>query len=210
MNQIEILLVEDQVLFRRGLKVMLKLEADLAVEGEASSAEEALVALGLRNYSMVITDLTLPDRDGLWLIRRLHEEYPNVAVLVISMHENPRAVERTFEAGASGYVLKTAKTEQLLEAVRTVAQGQRYLQPELLRESSPTAAREPLLSLFDLEILHYARRGLETERIRSNVNLSPSSFDSRVRSLCRKLQATDLSGAVKRALEESLLVSDTH
>lgn len=157
-----------------------------------------------------MTDLTLPDRDGLWLLRRVRHDHPALPVVVVSMHEGSRTVRAALEAGARGYLLKTATPEQLLEAVRCAAQGQIYVQPELAGQATVETPSQPPLSLADVELLHWCRRGLPVDAIRERLSLSTPSFESRVRSLCRRLQASDLEAAVARAVGESLLIPDDH
>lgn len=201
-----VLMVEDQVLIRNGLKLLLEADPQLRV-AEADSAEEAMEKLAAEPFQLVTTDLVLPERDGLWLIRRVRQ-VGTTPVLALTMQQSEAVIARTFEAGANGYILKTASTEQLRDAVRRVSAGERYLQPGL--SEPPGDDSRASLSLGELELLHFHRKGLSEEALRECLRLSAPSYASRVRSLCRKLQAADLAGAVQRALEECLLVGDVH
>lgn len=194
---IELLLVDDEALFRGGLRRLLEADPELHVRAEALSAEQALEHVVHTRFDVVVTDLTLPERDGLWLVRRLREEPVPPRVVVVSMHEDPRVVDQVIAAGAA-YLLKTATPEELRRAVHQAAGG-----------APPQAARSRL-SLAEVELLHLARKGLEPAAICSRLALSDVTFRSRVRSLCRKLQSVDLAAAVDQALEDKLLISDTH
>lgn len=204
----KILLVEDQVLFRKGLKELLEGGGLGAVCHEVGSATEALSRVAMEAYDLLLSDLTLPDFDGLWLLRKLRQERPELPVLVVTMHERSRTVRAALDAGAVGYILKDARTEDLLEAVRSAASGRRYLQPRLKTEAG--TSQIPNLGLADLELLQLARRGWNDDAIRERLSLSPASFRSRIKSLCRKLGGDNLAAAVVRALEEGVLVSDAH
>lgn len=205
-----ILLVEDQGLFRQGLKRLLEAEPCLRVTGEAGRAEEALERLEQSSFDLLMTDLSLPDRDGLWLVRRVAQDHPDLPVVVVSMHQDPRTVQRTLQAGARGYLLKTATAEQLLQAVHCAARGETYLQPELDPKAPLPPDPLPTLSLAEVEVLHFARRGLLPEEVRQRLSLSEPTFQSRVRSICRRLGVDDLTAAVERALEARVLIADEH
>lgn len=206
---LQIMLVEDQMLFRRGLKSLLEEDSAVRVRCEASRACEALDLLAQGGIDVVMTDLSLPDRDGLWLIRHVQQDYPDVPVVVVSLHDDPRMVRRALQEGARGYLLKSATPEQMLGAIRLAARGEAYLQPELTTgddDGSPL----PSLSLAELDLLHFVRSGLDPSTVRERLGLSTPTYESRVRSVLRKLGVEDLPTAVARALEQSVLVPDEH
>ena len=201
-----VLVVEDQVLFRKGLKGILEADEAILEVAEASTAEQALERLSQRHYDLVITDLALPDHDGLWLLARFRQLFPHLPTLVLTMHQNPRMVGRALETGATGYLLKTALPQQLLEAVATTAAGRAYVQPDLAFAQAGTST----LSLTDLELLHLVRRGYSEAAIQVRLCLSKPSLRSKLRRICKKLDSPDLESAVARALQESILVPDCH
>lgn len=210
MSTLRVLLVEDVKLFRRGLKRILEMDAGVRVTGEASRADEALARLDEASFDLVMTDLSLPGHDGLWLVRRMQADHPSIPVVVVSLHEDPRLVRRALEAGALGYLLKSADAAQVRAAVGAAARGDTYLQPGLEEAPPDPADQASDLSLAEVELLLLARDDLDPETLREKLGLSVPSFDSRVRSLCSKLQVLDLAAALDRALEEKVLVSSEH
>jgi DNA-binding NarL/FixJ family response regulator len=124
-------LVEDDPLVRRGYKLLLGLESDLDVCGEAEDADEAFVWIRDLRPDLAVVDLTLRQSNGLDLIRQLREECPQVQVLVVSMHDQTPWIEEALRAGAQGYLPKDECADQLIGAIREVLQGRRFLSPRL-------------------------------------------------------------------------------
>jgi DNA-binding NarL/FixJ family response regulator len=202
---VKLLVVEDQPLFRSGLKRILEDDSEIEVIALADSAEMALE--NLTGVDVVLTDLSLPLRDGLWLVAHLARSRPDLPVLVITLHREPTMVRSVMEAGARGYVLKTAEPTQLREAVCAVADGKRYIQSGLILSEVTSG---PRLSIAEIEILQLASRGLDLREVRSRLKMSPPSFRSRERSICRKLEADGIAQAIVKARAQSILVSEKH
>ena len=130
-DPIRILIADDHALIRRGLSMLLALESDLVVVGEAANGAQALeLALRLRP-SVVLADITMPPPDGIELARQLRTVLPETKTIIVSMHEDKATVRAAFAAGAVGYVIKRATESQLVEAIHAAAAGQCYLDPQL-------------------------------------------------------------------------------
>ena len=126
-----VFLVEDEPLVRRGLRVLFSLEPDLEVCGEAESEREALDGILTQQPDLTVVDLNLKQGTGLALITQLRQQLPTLRILVFSMHSEVEMVRLAFAAGAAGYVLKEEGTDQVLDAIRQVVQGRRYLSTHL-------------------------------------------------------------------------------
>jgi DNA-binding NarL/FixJ family response regulator len=126
-----ILLVDDHPIVRFALARLMSQERDLTVCGEAGTAEEALKAIPACHPNIVLVDVSLGDSDGIELTRAIHTMDPALPVLVLSMHDEAAYAQRAATAGASGYVMKQEAPETILEAVRTVLHGGRFLRNEL-------------------------------------------------------------------------------
>ncbi len=124
-----ILIVDDHPLVRRGLIALIEGEPDLAVSSAVASPQAGLEALAETRPDLVIADLSLGDGDGLGLVEDLQAHHPELPVLVLTMHDTPHWARRAFEAGAAGFVTKQEMTVTLLEAIRRVLDGERYLSP---------------------------------------------------------------------------------
>ena len=129
MNKIRIVLVDDHSMFRSGIRVLLSLYPDFDVVGEASDGQEALDVVRELLPDVVIMDIAMPGLDGLTATRRILDEHPRARVILLTQHENREYITPALKSGASGYVLKRAADEELVRAVRSVHQGQTYLDP---------------------------------------------------------------------------------
>lgn len=125
-NSVNIVLVEDHVILRDGLRSLLDMESDFNVVGEADTCDEALEVFKSLEPDLVITDIGLPGRSGLTLIPELKELNPSIRILVLTAHCNEEYVRAALESGADGYVLKDASREELVGGIRTVMAGQQY------------------------------------------------------------------------------------
>src|SRR5438034_2834151 len=131
MNPIKILLVDDQPLFREGLRTLLSVHSDFEVVGEAGNGEEALRLVRSLQPSVVLMDLQMPVLDGVAATRRLHEEQPACRVIVLTTFDDDEMVFDGLRAGAVGYLLKDAPSEKLAEAIHVAARGETFLQPSV-------------------------------------------------------------------------------
>src|SRR5437763_14989970 len=131
MNRIKILLVDDQLLFREGLRTLLSVHADFEVVGEAGNGAEALRLARSLLPLVVLMDLQMPVLDGVAATRRLHEEQPDCRVIVLTTFDDDEMVCDGLRAGALGYLLKDAPSEKLAEAISFAARGESFLQPSV-------------------------------------------------------------------------------
>ena len=136
-----VVIVDDHPLIRRGLERMIHSGDGFAVCGEASNAAEAMEVVTLTKPDLAIVDVGLPDEDGIELTRRLLAKFPRMAILILSMHEEPEYAARALQAGARGYMVKQDAVEKIGSALTQVLNGHRYLSPMIesaLRESART------------------------------------------------------------------------
>ena len=182
----KILLVDDHALMRRGQADLLNREEDLAVCGEASTAREAMEAIPKLAPDLVLVDITLPDKDGLELIKDIQAIHPGLPVLAMSMQEESLYAARVLRAGGRGYVMKAEGPERLAAAIRTVLNGQVALSPRMsakVLESmvGPSGkvgnGPEAKLSDRELEVLRLFGEGWSTEEIAARLHLSPKTVD---------------------------------
>src|SRR5690349_22487612 len=130
-DQTSVLIVDDHTLVRSGLRLMLEAEEGLIVEDEAADAEQAIRLARLHKPEVVLLDVVLPGRSGIDAAPEILAAAPHARILVLSMQDDPSYVRQAFAAGASGYLLKEAADDELVQAVREVAAGNRYVHPAL-------------------------------------------------------------------------------
>ncbi|NQT93590.1 MAG: response regulator transcription factor [Lentisphaerae bacterium] len=209
-KQTRILLVDDHPLLRKGTTPYLEAEPDLAVCGEAGNDVEAMRALEDLRPDMVITDISIPGRDGIELTKDLKAQRPDLLVIVLSMHDESLYAERAFRAGAAGYVMKSEAPDHLVGAIREVLNGGLYASPEYkdrtmrrLFLASSQQAQSPLELLSDreLEVFQHLGHGHATRDIASRLNVSASTVESYRANIKRKLRLKNASELVCGAAE---------
>lgn len=183
----KILLVDDHPLMRRGQADLLSREQDLMVCGEAGTAREAMEAIPKLKPDLVLVDMTLPDKDGLELIKDIQAVHPGLPVLAMSMQDESLFAARVLRAGGRGYVMKGAGSdEQLANAIRTVLSGQIAVSPRVsakILESVATPSGkvgdgpETKLSDREMEVMRLFGEGWSTDEIAQRLHLSPKTVD---------------------------------
>lgn len=183
-NRSRILLVDDHRMVLNGYTLMLGAEEDLVVSATATSATEAFAAFERERPDLVVTDLTLPGRGGLDLIKDLRAFDPEVKILVCSMHDETLYAERALRAGAKGYVMKDADGPTFLTAIRRVLSGQLYISERLagrvldaFASDRPRGSSSPLEKLSDreFEVFRLFGEGKTAKEIAAQINLSPKT-----------------------------------
>jgi len=193
-EQKRIFIVDDHPVFREGLVGLVKREADLTVCGEADAAPLALTALERLKPDLTLVDIGLPGRSGLELIKDLRAVRPDLAVLVISMHDETLYAERVLRAGGRGYIMKQEGPQKILRAVRQVLDGQIYLSEKMSVRildafSSRARSASPISRLTDreLEVLQLIGEGKDSHDIAGQLHLSFKTVDAHRGKLKEKL-----------------------
>ncbi len=205
---VRILITDDHAVLRSGLRLLLEREDDIQVVDEATTAEEALARVADGDVDLVLLDLEMPGIGGLAGAEALRAAHPDLAILVLSMHGEADDVRRAFAAGATGYVLKTAADEQLVQAVRAVAGGERYLHPALGAVlAQPDAPRGPVddLSPREREVLRLLALGYTNQEIAEMLVVSVRTVESHRAHVMTKLRAGSRAAMVRHALAAGLL-----
>jgi DNA-binding NarL/FixJ family response regulator len=216
-EMIRILLVDDQRLMREGLRILLELEPDLDVVGEATSGQDALEAYAALQPDVVLMDVRMPGMDGVEATWRLRERWPDARVVILTTFDDDEYVFEGLRAGAQGYMLKDVSGGDLAQAVRTVAAGGALIQPSVARKVVAEFARvapparqadaglaEPL-SEREGEILELLAQGLTNRQIADRLSLAEGTVKNYVTAILSKLGARDRTQAALRARELGLI-----
>jgi len=182
----KIFIVDDHPVFREGLVGLVRREEDWTVCGEADTAAQALTAIEKLKPDLVLADIGLPGRSGLELIKDLRSAFPELAILVISMHDETLYAERVLRAGARGYIMKQEGPDKILQAVRQVLDGQIYLSGKMSVRILDTfaggrsKASSPIARLTDreLEVLQLVGQGKDSHVIAGQLHLSVKTVDA--------------------------------
>jgi DNA-binding NarL/FixJ family response regulator len=217
MNPIKILLVDDQPLFREGLRTLLSVHSDFEVVGEAGNGQEAINLVRSTGASVVLMDLQMPILDGVAATRRLHDEQPDCRVIVLTTFDDDELVFDGLRAGAVGYLLKDAPSEKLAEAIRVAARGETFLQPSVAAKVVAEFARltrkgvetsnsfSESLSERELEILRLIARGASNREIAATLFLAEGTVKNHVTNILGKLDARDRTQAAIKAKDRGLI-----
>ena len=214
----KILLVDDHPIMRQGIRQTLADGVEIGEIGEAATAQEALDLVRQREWDAVILDIGLPGRGGLGLLKDIKREAPRLPVLILSMHSEDQYAVRAVRAGAAGYLTKEAATDKLLEAIRKIASGGRYISPELAdrlaSELTVDASRPPHASLSDREfdVLRLIASGLTVGEIASRLSLSVKTVSTYRARVLEKMRLKNNAELMQYALTQRLLdlPSDEH
>lgn len=215
MSKLKILLADDHSVLRAGLKLLLNSEPDFTVVGEAATGEEVLRLLEHKSADLLLLDLSMPQMGGLECIREIKSRGLSIKILVLTMYADEQYVKEAMQAGAMGYVEKNALDTELFIALRTVAQGHRYLSAQnaqlllnsLLTDSPREQNDDPyvLLSAREREVLKLLVRGHSMSHIAEILCISVKTVDTYKTRLMEKLNCNRKSDLVEYALKYSLL-----
>jgi DNA-binding NarL/FixJ family response regulator len=200
-----VLVVDDHPVVRQGIKLMINAQADLTVCGEAHSEQDARRLVRELRPDALVVDLSLDQGDGFNVVRDVHAHFPEIRVLVLSMHDEAVYAERLIAQGASGYIMKQAATEQLITALRAVLRGERFIS-ETLRQSLATRAAEDgdsasRLSTRELQVISLIGQGLGTREIAENLSLSVKTVETHRLTIKRKLALDTNAQLVQYAIK---------
>ncbi|MDQ3864878.1 MAG: response regulator transcription factor [Actinomycetota bacterium] len=215
MERIRVLIADDHPFFRDGLRVLLEATPDTELVGEATDGDQVVTLAAELKPDVILMDLRMPGLGGIEATRKVLEETPETAVLVVTMVEDDDSVFAAMRAGARGYLLKGADKDEMLLAIRAVARGEAVFGPGIARRliqyfSSPASSRTPRCSIFpeltdrEREILDLVAAGKNNQEIAEEFFLSLKTVRNYVSNIFTKLQVADRAQAIVRAREAGL------
>lgn len=209
--KLRVLLAEDHHVVRAGLRALIEAQADMEVVGDAADGEAACLLAAELAPDVAVMDLSMPRLGGAQATERIVRERPGVKVLALTVHEDRGYLQQLMQAGASGYLLKRAAAEDLIHAIRTVARGGTYLDPNLagkvlsgLAGRSAQAGTRPGAALSDREeeVLRLIARGFTNRQIAAQLDVSVKTVETHKARAMEKLSVEGRSGIVEHAIRE--------
>lgn len=202
---VHILLVDDHPLVRDGLRARLETIAHFAVVAEAANADEALHHAATQAIDLALMDINLQGMNGIDLTARFNTLYPEIAVLMLSMHDKAEYVMQAIQAGARGYVLKDAPAQDIITAIDTVMSGGIYYSAGLSRQLSRPLAPALLLTPREKEVLQRIATGKSNKHIARELDLSVRTVETHRLNIKRKLGIEGQADLIRFALEQSVI-----
>jgi DNA-binding NarL/FixJ family response regulator len=209
-----LLLVDDHAVVRSGLRMLLENEVDVEIIGEAGTASEALASAADLKPDVILMDIGLPDKSGIEATRDIKAQFPKMAIVALTIHEDEEYFFKMLEAGASGYVPKRAAPEELLTAIRAAAHGEVYLYPTmaklLVRDfliSEPTDKERSAKDLTDREqeVLTHLAEGESNEEIAEILVISPKTVARHRENIMHKLNLHSRAELVRYAIRKGII-----
>ncbi|MEL6590117.1 MAG: response regulator transcription factor [Bacteroidota bacterium] len=215
--KIHVALVDDHPLFRQGLQNLMQASGEIEVVMQASNGQELLDQLATHDgpLDVILLDLEMPEMDGMKTCQNLREQYPNIKILVLTMHQDARLIQYMLKQGANGYVLKTAKWDELKTAVQKVLENDYYFSDlvglamlqnlKYPRQGVPSIGPKISLTKREQEVLDYIVRGISTPEIAEKLFISKRTVEGHRHNLLKRLEVNNTAGLVVKALKLNLV-----
>ena len=204
-RQIKILTVDDHPLLRQGIAGVIQGEKDMLIVGEASNGREAIEIFRSRRPDVTLMDLQMPDVNGIDAIVAIRQEHPQARIIVLTTYEGDALARRALKAGVAGYLLKDMIRTELLEAIRSVHIGKRYIPQRIAAELADHYAEDDL-SEREIEVLREVARGTSNKIIASHLCISEATVKAHMQNILLKLGASDRTHAVSIATTRGFLM----
>lgn len=219
MTRTRVILADDHAVVRKGIRDFLAEAGDIAVVAEAADGEEAVQLVAQHHPDVAVLDIQMPGVSGIEATRRIRAEYPDVGILILTAYDDDPYIFALLQAGANGYVLKTADSQELIRAVRAVARGESALDPTVAQRvvqriasghpttHSATEVVEPLTER-ELDVLRLAAKGLTNRAIGLQLGISDRTVQGHLANVFAKLQVNSRTEAAMRAVKLGWLTLD--
>jgi two-component system, NarL family, response regulator DegU len=215
MDKIRILIADDHSMVRQGIKQILELEEDITVVAQASNGDEAIKFAREIEPDVILMDINMPGTNGLQAINELKQDKRLFKIIVLTLHQDTEYLFKTLQMGAEGYVLKDAEPSVLIEAIRSVHNGQSFIQPNMTRElvkeynrisTSPEKDKneENSLTAREIEVLNLIAEGMLNKEIAKELYISEKTVKNHVSNIFKKLDVADRTQAAIYAFKHNI------
>lgn len=201
-----VFITDDHYMVIEGIRSLLQNEKDIEWVGHATNASSCLAFLNQQQPDVILMDINLPDKNGIDLCKEVKEKYPSIFVIGLSTFNQQSFIEKMMSSGASGYVLKNATQEELLEAIITVVKGKTYFSHEAATSlQNKSNAGVPILTRREKEVLELIADGLTNNEIAQKLFVSVTTVDTHRKNLLAKFEAKNIASLIKKAMQAQLI-----
>lgn len=214
MEQIKILLVDDHQVVRKGLKLLFSGIEEFNIVGGCDSAEEALEFLSKNNVDVIVSDVTMPGIGGLSLVKKVSELYPDIEIMILSMHMDEDYIIEAIDAGAKSYLVKDSSESDIINAVKSISKGELYLtrtvsdilaKSLISKKKTESVQKNINLTKRESEILHCIVDGLSNKMIGAQLFISEKTVNAHRYNIMKKLDAKNSADLVRITLSNNLI-----
>jgi two-component system response regulator NreC len=209
----KVLIADDHAIVRAGLRALIREEADLELVGEAAGGYEAIELVGKTRPDVLVLDLSMPDLDGISVTRSIKPNFPDLRILVLTLHEDEALLKEAIKAGAAGYILKRAAESELISAIQTILRGDLYVDPSMVRALLGDPHQTPpqqstsveILTPREIEILKLIVEGYTNRQIGEHLNISIRTVEGHRANISDKLGLHSRVELVRYAREHAMI-----
>lgn len=203
---IKVFITDDHYMVIEGIRSLLQAEESIEWVGHATNAASCMAYLKNHQPDIILMDINLPDKSGIDLCKEVKQKYPHVFIIGLSTFNQQSFIEKMMENGASGYVIKNATKEELLEAIKTVQKGKTYLSHESAQAlmKNPDSKR-PVITRREIEILELISKGMTNPEIAAQLFISPTTVDTHRKNLLAKFEAKNVASMIRMAIEMNFI-----
>ncbi len=208
---IKVLMVDDHIMVREGIKRIIEDTTDIEIVAEAASGEEVLQVIDNIIVDVILLDISMPGKNGIQTLKEIKKKAPTLKVLMLSMHAEEQYAMRAIKAGASGYLTKDSAPDKLVTAIRKIQQGRKHISPEVAELLVTDIYHEEdkdlhsLLSDREFEILKFIIKGASLKTIALNLSISDKTVSTYRSRLLKKLNLTNTADLIKYGISQNLL-----
>jgi DNA-binding NarL/FixJ family response regulator len=203
-STLRVLVADDHLVYRIGIRSLLSTEPGMKVVGEASDGAAAIDLYRKQQPDVMLLDLRMPQKGGIDVVQTIRSEFPDARILMVTSYQTEEEIFRAIRAGALGYILKDMGREMLIEAIRSVQAGVRWVSPTIQKQFAERSLREALTAR-EVEVMKLVARGLTNRDIARIFNISENTVKNHVNSLLAKLEVSDRTEAVTLCLTRGVL-----
>ena len=203
-NEIRVLVVDDHFVVRMGLTTLINTQSDMTVVGEATNGKQAVELFRAEKPDVTLMDLRMPEMNGVEAITAIRNEYPDCRIIVLTTYDGDEDIYRAFQAGARAYLLKDMHRDELLEAIRSVYRGQRFIPPVVASSLADRMPRSELTSR-ELEVLKLIVKGMSNKEIASTLEITEGTVKVHVNNVLGKLGVSDRTKAATTAIQRGIV-----